>query len=205
MCGFALYAQGQTYQDVNDPTEIKSLLSKSNDIQGFGGFDVKITDILDERSVLIGGYGGVLINRSYLLGVGAYGLVARPSFDGLVPGSSDTTRLRLYGGYGGLLVGGTLFAKEIIHVSLPVFLGVGNLEVSDDDFFQGIGDTSFTVENSVFFVLEPGLQLEFNITQYLRIAGGASYRWVQGLELLNVEDSQLTGVTGILSVRIGRF
>ncbi|MEM9324836.1 MAG: hypothetical protein AAGA85_04245 [Bacteroidota bacterium] len=198
-------SHSQTYQDVTDPGEIKSLLSSSNDLQGFGGVDVKITDMVDERSALVGGYGGVLINRSYMLGLGAYGIVNGPSFEGLAPGIEDSTQLSLYGGYGGLLLGGTLFAKEMLHISLPLFLGAGNLEVSDDDFFQGIGDTSFTVESSVFFVVEPSLQLEFNITSYLRIAGGASYRWVRGLELTNVTDDQVTGFSGILSVRLGRF
>ncbi len=198
-------AFGQRYEDVNDPDEIKSLLSTENDIQGFGGLDVKITDLMDERSVLTGAYGGVIINRTYLLGLGAYGITTRPSFDGAIPGLADTTRLRLYGGYGGVLIGGTILAKEVVHLSVPLFLGAGNLEVSDDDFFQGIGDADFTVESSVFFVVEPGLQLEFNITSYLRIAAGASYRWVQGLELLNVEDEDMTGISGILSIRLGRF
>lgn len=200
------YVQAQRYEDVNDPREVKSLLSKNNQIEGFGGVDLKISDIIGERTMLVGGAGGVIINRSYFLGIAAYGLATQPSLDGVVPGPNTEKRLTLYGGYGGVVVGGTILGKEVVHISLPITFGAGNLDVSDDDFFdQGLGDSQFTVENSTFFVIEPAAQLEFNITSYLRVAAGVSYRWVTGLELMNVTNDDLIGLTGVLSVRIGRF
>lgn len=208
VCLLALvHVQAQRYEDVNDPKEVKSLLSKNNQVEGFGGIDLKISDIVGERTLLAGGYGGVIINRSYFLGIAAYGLATQPSLDGIVPGTNTEKPLTLYGGYGGIVVGGTILGREIIHISLPVTFGAGNLDVSDDDFFdQGLGGGSqFTVENSTFFVIEPAAQLEFNITSYLRIATGVSYRWVTGLELVNVSNDDMTGITGVLSVRIGRF
>ncbi len=200
------HVQAQRYEDVNDPKEVKSLLSKNNQIEGFGGIDLKIADIISERTLLVGGSGGVIINRSYFLGIAAYGLATQPSMNGIVPGPDTEKRLTLYGGYGGVVVGGTILGREVIHLSLPVTFGAGNLDVSDDDFFdQGLGDSQFTVENSTFFVIEPAAQLEFNITSYLRVATGVSYRWVTGLELVNVTNDDLIGLTGVLSVRIGRF
>ncbi len=197
---------GQRYEDVNDPNEIKSLLSKENEIEGFGGIDLKLTDIMAERTMLVGGYGGVIVNRAFLLGVAAYGLASQPGFEGVIPGTNDAETLKLYGGYGGILIGGTFFGKEIVHLSMPIMLGAGNLDVSDDNFFdQNFGETNFTIENSAFFVVEPGLQLEFNITSYLRVAGGATYRWLRGLDLENVSDDDLTGWGGVLSIRLGRF
>ncbi len=207
VCLLALvHAQAQRYEDVNDPKEVKSLLSKNNQIEGFGGIDLKISDVIGERTLLVGGAGGVIINRSYFFGIAAYGLATQPSFDGVVPGPNTEKRLTLYGGYGGVVVGGTILGKEVVHISLPITFGAGNLDVSDDDFFtQGFGDSQFTVENSTFFVIEPAAQLEFNITSYLRIATGVSYRWVTGLELVNVTNDDLRGLTGVLSIRVGRF
>lgn len=199
-------AYGQRYEDVNNPDEIKSIFSQENEIEGFGGADVKLSDILNERTFLVGGYGGVIVNRSFMLGLGAYGLATQPSFSGTIPGTANTKELRLYGGYGGVLVGATFFGKEVVHLSMPILIGAGNIDVSDDNFFdQSFADTELTVENSAFFVVEPGLQLEFNITRFLRIGGGLTYRWIQGLDLENLTESDLTGYAGVLSVRLGRF
>ena len=203
----AFIAEAQRYEDVNDPNEIKSILSKDNEIQGFGGIDGKLGDIKGDRTLFIGGYGGVIVNRSFMFGIRAYGLASQPGFEGTIPGTVEVKELKRYGGYGGLLIGATVFGKEVIHLSAPVLLGAGNLEISDDNFFelQFASETDFTVERSAFFIVEPGLQLEFNITSYLRLAGGATYRWVQGLELENATDRDMSGWGGSLSLRVGRF
>lgn len=200
-----LVCQAQQYMDTNDPREIKALLSKDNDLNGFMGMDVKVSDIKSTRTLLMGGYGGVLVNRNYMLGVGAYGLVTSPEFSGALPGSATAKDLNLYGGYAGLMIGGTIFTKELMHLSLPVLFGAGNLQVSDHNYFTSSGDNEFTVEQSAFFVIEPAAQLEFNLTRTFRLAVGASYRWVEGMNLLNVSNDDLIGWSGMLSLRIGRF
>lgn len=194
----------QQYMDTNNPREIKSLLNKENDLNGFGGADVKITSIKNSRTVLTGGYGGVLVNHSYQLGVAAYGLVTPPSFDGQLMDNTPK-ELDLYGGYAGMIIGGMLFSKEIIHVNFPILFGAGHLQVSDPGFFSGNADSDFTIEQSAFFVIEPTAQLEFNLTKSLRLAAGASYRWVEGLTLTNVTDDELVGWSGVVSLRFGRF
>ncbi|MFT4736177.1 MAG: hypothetical protein ACI8QD_001681 [Cyclobacteriaceae bacterium] len=194
----------QQYMDTNDPREIKSLLSKDNQLDGFGGADLRITDLKSQRTILMGGYGGVLINRNYMLGVAAYGLLSSPSFDGVLP-DQTIKELNLYGGYAGVLIGGTLFTKELIHLSLPVMFGAGQLQVSDQSFFTSSSDTEFTIEQSAFFVIEPSALLEFNLTRTFRLGVGASYRWTEGLDLTNVADDELMGWSGSISLKFGRF
>ena len=208
-----LSATAQQYIDTNDPKEIKSLLSKENDLNGFGGADIKITDLNSKRSMILGGYGGVLVNRRFLLGIAGYGIATNPEFEGQLPQGllPDTVlnqlprKLTINGGYAGLLLGGIVFTRELVHLSIPVVFGAGEIQISDEDFFQNSSDTDYTVENSTFFTIEPGAQLEFNITPTFRIAAGVSYRWIQGLELNNLEDSDLVSWTGTLSLRFGRF
>jgi hypothetical protein len=197
-------SHAQQYMDTNDPREIKALLSKDNDLNGFGGMDVKVSDVKSTRTLMMGGYGGVLVNRNYMLGIGAYGLVTAPEFDGVLPDATPRD-LNLYGGYAGLIIGGTVFTKELVHLSIPVLLGAGNLQVSDHNFFTGAGDNEYIIEQSTFFVIEPAAQLEFNLTRTLRLAAGASYRWVEGINLINVDNNDLIGLTGVLSLKFGRF
>ncbi|MEP5105068.1 MAG: hypothetical protein ABJQ84_10630, partial [Ekhidna sp.] len=181
---------GQRYMDTNNPQdeEVKSLLSKQNDLNAFGALDLKISDLKDERALLVGAYGGFIINRRYLFGVAGYGIVTNVEFEGLVPGDVNPKKLHLHGGYGGIIIGGTIAPKELVHISFPIILGAGSLEVVDKDFFMNNpADSEFTVENSVFFVAEPGIEVEFNLTKYFRLGAGATYRYVSGLELDNVE------------------
>lgn len=206
LCMLSSYSQ--RYMDTNDPKdeEVKSLLSKKNDLNAFGAADLKIGDLKGERGLLVGAYGGFIINRRYLFGLAGYGLVTQVEFDGLVPGQTTPKKLHLHGGYGGIIIGGTIAPRELIHISIPIILGAGSMEVVDKDFFvNNPADSEFTVENSVFFVAEPGLEVEFNITKYFRLGAGATYRYISGTELENVSDDDVSGATAMISFRFGRF
>lgn len=198
----------QKYIDTYDPEDdkIKSLLGKENDLNGFGAMDLKVGDFIDERALLMGAYGGFIINRKYLFGLAGYGFLTNVEFDGNVPGETEIKTLNLHGGYGGVLIGLTIAPRELIHISIPILLGAGAVEISDRDFFvNNPADSEFTVENSAFFVIEPGLELEFNITRYFRVGAGATYRHIAGTELVNVADEDLRGFSGMMSFRFGRF
>lgn len=204
---FSISLQAQKYVDSHNPDEIKSLLGKGNQTSGFGGGDIRITDINDSRSLLVGAYGGIIVNRNYYLGLAGYGLVTNNEFTGLIPTDPEPEekKLNIYGGYGGLLFGFTLWTKEPVHLNVPILIGAGSLEVVDRNFFNNNYDTDFTIERSAFFVVDPALQLEFNVTEHFRLAAGASYRYVQGLELANIVDEDITGISAIVSLKFGQF
>ena len=196
----------QRYVDTHDPKdeEVKSLLGKGNDINGFGGTDLKVSELVGERSLITGAYGGVLVNRKYLLGVGGYGITTNVEFEGLV--GQTIKPLNLNGGYAGVLVGGMILSKEVIHLTIPIFFGAGSVQVSDEYFFPNRpNDAEFIIEKSAFMVIESGVQLEFNITEYLRFAAGMSFRYVTGTELDNLNDEQLSGSAIMVSFRFGRY
>lgn len=202
-----LYAQ--KYVDTYDPKDdqVKSLLSKENDINGFGATDLKVTDFKGERGLMVGGYGGFIINRRFLFGVAGYGIVTNVEIqETLLDGSEGPRMLNLHGGYAGILIAPTIAPKEVIHVSMPIVFGAGSIEVVDKNFFpNNVQDSEFTIENSVFFAFEPGVELEFNITNYFRLGAGATYRYAVGSEFVNLTDDDLTGLSGFLSFRFGRF
>jgi hypothetical protein len=95
--------------------------------------------------------------------------------------------------------------EKMIHLSIPVLLGAGGVEVSDENFFLSSSDSDYSIERSAFFVVEPGLDLEVNITKVLRLAVGASYRWVTGTDLSTLTDNDLTNWSGNFSIRFGGF
>ncbi|XOV92745.1 MAG: hypothetical protein ACFHWX_21385 [Bacteroidota bacterium] len=202
-----LYLQAQHYVDSHDPNEIKSLISKDSETFGFGGADMKIGDIAGNRSLILGASGGVIVNRSYFLGLAGYGMITANEINGLIP--TETTpvekKLNLYGGYGGMLFGFTLWTKEPVHLHFPFLVGAGAFEVVDNNFFNNNFDTDFSIEKSAFFIGEPGAQIEFNITEKFRLGAGVSYRMVKGLDMVNLTDDDLSGLSTNISVRFGQF
>ena len=196
----------QRYVDTYDPKdeEVKSLLGRGNELNGFGGADLKITDLVGEKGLIAGGYGGALVNRRYMIGVAGYGITTELEFDGMV--GAEAKPLNLYGGYGGLLVGFMIGSKEVIHLNFPIVFGIGQVEVSDKNFFpNNPNDAEFAIESSAFVVIEPAAQVEFNVTQYFRIAAGMSYRYITGSDLDNISDNQLSGSAIVMSFKFGRF
>lgn len=200
------YAQQYTDSKLTSDDEVKALLSKGKEMTGFGNIDFRISQVKGGQALLIGGYGGLLLNKNVMFGVGAYGFAANTGFEGIDPLSNVEKDLTLYGGYGGLLLGFKIASKEIVHLSVPILIGAGHLDVSDDNYFDSYkDDTKYNLESSAYFAVEPSALLEINISQHFRLGLGAGYRVVRGLSLENVEDADLSGFSGVISFQVGNF
>lgn len=203
-CSISESIFAQKYVDKENVSEVRSLLNRNNDLGGFGSIDFKVTEMADARTMLLGARAGLVVNKRFLFGLGGYGIATRTEFDGN-PSASQVLPLQLYGGYAGMLIGGMIAPEKMIHLSIPVLLGAGGVEVSDENFFPTASDSDYSIDRSAFFVVEPGLELEVNITQVLRLGLGASYRWVSGSDLTTLADDDLTNWSGNFSIRFGGF
>ncbi len=183
--------------------ETKTVLGKGSKIRGFGSLDTRLAEINDELGLLVGAHGGIVLNNNFVIGLGGYGLTTSYKFDGVEPDED----LYLYGGYGGLILGAIFAPKEVVHIYTPVLIGAGGFEISDRNLFRTgrIGDFNSYIENTAFFVVEPGVEVEVNITRFFKIGMGASYRFVRGADLVNASNEDLSGFSGGLSLKFGKF
>lgn len=205
-CLFATISQAQQYVDKPKTNEVKSLIGKDKEITGFGNIDFRVGEVVDQQALLLGVYGGVLINKYFMLGVAGYGLATESQFEGFNPTTGETRELNLYGGYAGMLMGFKIASREIIHLSVPMVIGAGQLDVSDDNYFDlPGGDNNFDLESTSFFVFEPSALIELNISHHFRLGFGVGYRLVRGSTLENLNDDDLSGYTGVVSVQLGQF
>ncbi|MEO9966182.1 MAG: hypothetical protein ABJF11_10360 [Reichenbachiella sp.] len=203
---FYTTSQAQQYTDDPKANEIKSLIGKEKEITGFGNVDLRVGEFVSQQVLIVGAYGGILINKNVMFGVGGYGIATESQFEGFNPETNEQRDLNIYGGYAGMLLGFKVASKEIIHLSVPILLGAGHIDISDDNYFDlSNGDNDFTVESSAFFVLEPSALLELNISNHFRLGFGAGYRIVKGSSLENLSDDDLSGFTGVVSFQLGRF
>ncbi len=173
--------------------KMQTLFAFDSKITGYGSFDTKFTRMNGADAVLIGGHGGVIFNSYFYFGLGAYGQVTNSQFTGSLPEET----LNMHMGYTGMMMGFNIMPTKVVHFSVPLFVGVGNIELDRDNIF---------VENSAFLLFEPGLQVEINVLQFMKIGLGGGYRLVNGTNLRNdISDDDLTYWTGNFSLIFGKF
>lgn len=186
--------------------EIKSLIGKEKEITGFGNVDFRIGEVVSQQALIMGAYGGILVNKNVMLGVAGYGIATESQFEGFNPETREQRDLNIYGGYAGMLMGFKIASKEIIHLSVPMVIGAGHLDISDDNYFDlSNGDNDFNLESTAFFVFEPSALLELNVSHHFRLGFGAGYRLVRGSNLKNLNDNDLSGFSGVVSFQLGKF
>ncbi len=182
--------------------EEETLLSGPVTSGGFGGPVVKMTRMQDSFGVLVGGRGGWIINHTLSLGGGGYGLVSRIRAPG-GGGALEDPVLRI--GYGGFEIGYTPRSDRLMHPALFLLIGGGSAgtresweEDLDDDWQD---DPSL----DSFFILEPGVAIELNVTRFMRVDAGGSFRFVSGLEKDGLTESAIGGPSAVLTFKFGSF
>ena len=163
---------------------------------GFGGPAVKVTIINGETAVLIGGRGGWIINHTFVLGGAGYGLATNVHAK-----KTDSIHQFIHMGYGGLDLEYIASSNDLIHFSLELLIGGGSIGFKDEN--EDIFDNHRTTES--FFVLEPSAHANLNVTHFFRIAGGISYRYINGLESPLSTNTGLSGLSVVLSLKFGKF
>jgi hypothetical protein len=170
---------------------------------GFGGPVVKFSDVGGSLGVWVGGRGGWIIgfgdHHSISLGGGGYGLASsHPVPDPAAAGWPEKEDLRVRAGYGGFELEYTNRSQRLVHWTASTLIGAGSVAVEG-------ADVPVSAEEPAFFVLEPGLHAELNVTRFLRLHAGFSYRHTSGAERAGYTDRDFSGVSGRIALKFGGF
>ena len=174
--------------------EEETLIRGTVESGGFGGPVVKFTEINDSFGVLVGGRGGWIINHTFVIGGGGYGLANEVKV-GDFRSMSDFLNF----GYGGLELEYLIAHRKLIHFSVQALIGAGGVSFRDRHFNQIDGP------DDAFFIAEPGVNVILNVTKSFRMGFGGSYRFIGGAERAQISDSSLSGPTALLTFMFGKF
>lgn len=107
----------------------------------------------------------------------------------------------MYAAYGGLHIEPIFFSKSLISLSLPVLLGGGAVGYLDN------GSDPFSLEDrhDAIFVVEPGANLLFNVSRFLQIEAGVSYRFSSKVDLGPQGPDNINGPSAGIGVKLGIF
>ena len=186
--------------------EMKTLIT-GNNLKFTGVYinpEIKGTILNDGYGFLMGGKLGFIFNNKLSIGLGGYGLITEHLVN--IP---EDPYAKIGFGYGGLAFEYTFFGNKVFHFSIPVLIGAGGVDLYDNSFTYDINqnywDSYNSYESSAFFVVEPGINLELNVTKFMRFDLGASYRLVQFVEMDNLTDNDLSNVAVNASLKFGLF
>jgi hypothetical protein len=163
----------------------QTLVSGDIESGGCGGPVLKLSGINDTFAVFVGGRGGWIINHSFIIGGGGYGLVT----DVFVSGN------KLNMAYGGLWTEYILSSDNLVHFTFGTLIGMGNAHFDPEGKDQ-----------RTYFVLEPEANVELNVVRFFRLCAGVSYRFAIGVSgLSGVSDASLSGLSANIFCKFGRF
>lgn len=184
-------------EEGNDDDEIQTIFSDGIErISGFGGPIMSFTSFDNDFAFEMGGGGAVLINRSLFLG--GYGMGITNDIE---PSSANYSSDYIFDfGHGGFWVGYIFQPTHPLHLNFSTQIGWGGINLQQQDNYN-----DNTLEADQVFVLTPALQIEMNVTQFFRIAAGANYRFVTGVEMEDYNSTDFSSPGAFLSFTFGGF
>jgi hypothetical protein len=178
---------------------------------GYGGIMMNYTQIDHKDAFLAGIRGMWIINHGIGIGIGGYGFANELKFYSDADNTSDYS---LAGGYGGLTIEPIIAAKSPIHVSFPVLIGAGGVASIQEQWSPyPVHDNNYYSEDSqAYFVIEPGVEVEFNMVKFFRLAIGGYYRYTSDVELqawtgtdYKSINPDLSGFSVGMTLKFGKF
>jgi hypothetical protein len=183
-------------------SEINTLLGSNKSGGGYCAFTAGYSEIDNKHAVLFGGRFGWLASHSIGFGIGATGFINEFHYE-----PSLDREVFLAGGYGGLYIEPILMPRSPVHLSFPVLLGAGGISyVSKESELNN----NLVEDSEAFLIIEPGAELELNMTKFFRFAIGASYRFptafdvgLSGGSKANAES--IKGMSFMVTFKFGKF
>ena len=174
---------------------------KPSNSASFGGPVLKIAQINDVFGLMVGGRGGWIYKHTYAIGGGFYGLLRDIEVEVPLTGSQRDFEFA----YGGLELEYIIGPQRDIHLSAQTLVGFGGLTdryqrtyVYYDEYGRlGGPDDSF-------FIVEPRLNIVWNMKTYLQIYFGTSYRYIRGVGVDGLHNADLNGLAVAVTFRFGR-
>lgn len=200
LIGSSSYAQ-------KNQNEYTSIFNQKKDQKpehgGYGAISFGYTNIDGKRALQTSVRGAWVIDHNIALGFAGYGFVNN------LEKTTDVNDNYLGGGYGGFFFEPIILPNLPIHVSFPILIGAGGITTNPQNYWD-YDYENHPYDYDVFFVFEPGVELELNMVKFFRIGLGASYRFTNGVLLNYANDTQvpknvLDGYNFYVNLKFGKF
>ncbi len=196
LCAKISIAQGGSNYIFNSKSDVKQSY--------FIGPELKIARLIEGYQLYAGFKGAVLFNERIALGLSAGGFVTETVFESYEdPG--DATLLNTIMGYGGFYFDYIIHTRSPVQVSFPMVIGGAGVMLFRPEETAGVNTNDKLIEGGVFIIYEPGINLEVNITNFLRMGLGIGYRLAFRGDMDRISPSDLSDLTFNWNLKFGSF
>lgn len=179
---------------------MQTLISDDVARGGYGGPALMYSRVLDRDALFLGGKGGWVANHRFVLGGGGFALVSRLRAPEGAPDIGEDLKLDF--AYGGLWLEYIFLPDALVHGSIGTLIGGG---VTGYSRIRHTRREDREVESDFIFIVDPVVAAELNITRFLRLSLGVGYRHVGSVDLEGLSRKDLSGITGSVLLKFGRF
>lgn len=176
----------------------ETLIGNSAENTSIWGVDLKSSPVNGRSGLWLGGYSGQIMNDGTLfIGSEGYVLLNPLSAPAGAPNDIGPTNIGLF--YCGLTCEYNLNPNKLIHLSGSVLAGLC--------YVKYVG-TDYSIEKglaALCYVVEPGVNVMMNVTDFFKAGVGVSYRWVSGLDIQGLTNSDLSDVSVNLIFKFVEF
>lgn len=169
---------------------------------GYAGIVTKVTPINGEAAVMLGLEGAWTIDNSMYVGVQGVGIVNNIEADKLQPNGKPYL---MWINEAGGRIGYIHNDEDMIHFSAGALIGAGSIQLADRYPWRDPSRVETLGDQDYYFLVEPEVAAELNITSWMRAKVAGSYRFVTGVETEGIENSDVSGPAGSFTVMFGSF
>jgi hypothetical protein len=155
--------------------------------------EVRISSIQGKIGATVGGYTGVMINRTFLLGIAGAVNLTHPTVN--------------YGYFGGIAQA-VAYPSRMVHMSAQLVVAYGSTQDYENPK-SSLFDNFWNISGERFMMTEPGVNLEVNLSQGIALVAGASYRFVSGIDsgneyvdITHLTSQDMSGVNFSIGLKI---
>ena len=197
------FTQDDSYYN-ND--EMQTIFTKKGSNGAYGAFSLGYSQIDGKDAFVTGARGAFIINHSLAIGIGGYGFINDLDYDHYGFNNHDNG-FSLAGGYGGFFIEPIVAPMRPVHVSFPILIGMGAISLVDNNGGWYDYDPFYNLDTDVFLVIEPAVEVEFNLLKFMRAAASVSYRLTSDIELddSDIKKDVLNGLNMALVFKFGKF
>ena len=164
---------------------------------GFG-ITTHLSKFNDEYLYLVGAKLTYIMDRKVEIGFAGTALYSESALSGIT-----SPRVNLWGGYGGLHIAPIIGGNKKMHIAFPVTIGGGAIGYSEQKL-RDLPDWDLEDEDyETFFIVEPGVDVVLNITNFFQIELGGKYRFTDQIDLQQVDTKDLDGFSAGIGLKFG--